>query len=517
MTKDVTLPTAGANEVTIAWTETSDDSNAIAIAETASEDGNLLGTITRPSDMNTEITLTATLTKGDVSDTKEFTFTVIIITDEDVVTQAKDSLTIGYAQGDSSSRVTKDITLPLMGAGNDGEDNGVIIAWDSNNEAVINSGTGVVTEPLSANMKVEVTLTATLTKNNASDTRTFILTVLSRVFAWSQVALAEGSSIWSGRTGSGAAVFGGKIWVMGGNDGSRKNDVWSSSDGAAWTNANARGPAVDPSADPVVYNEHWSARSGHAAVVLGDKIWILGGVIGRRARANDVWSSSDGTDWTQTTVMGTQAMGTHWSARQNHVAVTFNNEMWVLGGSTGTSALLNDVWSSRDGATWANANARGPAVDPSADPVVYNEHWSARSGHAVVTFNGKIWVMGGYTGGTDYKNDVWSSSDGTDWAETTVTGTHWSARSNHAALVFADRMWVLGGLNRSGPNDTLASLNDVWWSSDGATWTKLDNGMSHWSARNSHAAVALGDKMWVLGGTDGNNLNSVWVYQQTSN
>ena len=70
VTKNVTLPTAGANEVTIAWTETSDNGNAIAIAETANEDGNLLGTITRPSDMHTVVTLTATLTKGGASDTQ---------------------------------------------------------------------------------------------------------------------------------------------------------------------------------------------------------------------------------------------------------------------------------------------------------------------------------------------------------------------------------------------------------------------------------------------------------------
>ena len=78
VTKNVTLPTAGANEVTIAWTETSDNGNAIAIAETANEDGNLLGTITRPSDMHTVVTLTATLTKGGASDTREFMFTVLV-------------------------------------------------------------------------------------------------------------------------------------------------------------------------------------------------------------------------------------------------------------------------------------------------------------------------------------------------------------------------------------------------------------------------------------------------------
>ena len=78
VTENIALPTAGENGVAIAWTKAPSDSAAIAISETADGDGNLMGTVTRPSDMNAMVTLTATLTKNDTSDTREFPLTVVL-------------------------------------------------------------------------------------------------------------------------------------------------------------------------------------------------------------------------------------------------------------------------------------------------------------------------------------------------------------------------------------------------------------------------------------------------------
>ena len=64
--------------------------------------------------------------------------------------------------------------------------------------------------------------------------------------------------------------------------------------------------------------------------------------------------------------------------------------------------LLNDVWHSADGITWIQ--------DPSAP-------WEPRMGQAVASFNGKVWISGGWKRGSDphdphpypdaYLNDVW--------------------------------------------------------------------------------------------------------------
>ena len=76
---------------------------------------------------------------------------------------------IGYATGDSAESVTQGVTLPTAGA------NGVSISWESSNAARI-STTGTVTR--TTDMNAMVTLIATLTKNDARDTRTFTLTVV---------------------------------------------------------------------------------------------------------------------------------------------------------------------------------------------------------------------------------------------------------------------------------------------------------------------------------------------------
>ena len=99
--------------------------------------------------------------------------------DAEAVQRAKDALRIGYAEGDSESSVTQDVRLPATG------ENGVAISWESGNSAVVavpppppssEHITGTVTQPIAAD--TEVTLTATLTKNDTSDTRSFTLTVI---------------------------------------------------------------------------------------------------------------------------------------------------------------------------------------------------------------------------------------------------------------------------------------------------------------------------------------------------
>ena len=74
-------------------------------------------------------------------------------------------------------------------------------------------------------------------------------------------------------------------------------------------------------------------------------------------------------------------------------------------------------------------------------------------------------------------------------------------------------MWVLGG------NDGSSFKNDVWWSVDGASWTKLTDGYVPLACQgHGYTAVALGDKMFLMGGLvfGLKNRNDVWVYQQTN-
>ena len=167
VTQDVRLPTTGENGVTISWE--SGNSAVVAVPPPPPLDSEpITGTVTRANDADTEVTLTATLTKNDASDERTFILTVILLEDTPAVQQAKSALMIIYATGDSAESVTQDVMLPVSGA------NGVAISWMSSNTARV-STTGTVNRP--DDMDTEVILTATLTKNTTRDTRMFTLTV----------------------------------------------------------------------------------------------------------------------------------------------------------------------------------------------------------------------------------------------------------------------------------------------------------------------------------------------------
>ena len=271
------------------------------------------------------------------------------------------------------------------------------------------------------------------------------------------------SADWTGRYAHSSVVFNNKMWVLGGFGGSYRNDVWSSSNGNDWTEA------TDGS-------ERWSARYSHSFVAFDNKMWVLGGIDGRERadRKNDVWSSVDGTNWTRAT------SDAGWSGRLSHSSVVFDNKIWVLGG-TDVSSRTNDVWSSVDGTNWTEA------TDGS-------RRWSARNSHTSIAFDNKIWVLGGLDGDGNRYNDVWSSVDGTSWTEATDGSARWSARNAHTSTVFDNKIWVLGG------SDGNNRHNDVWSSENGTSWTEV-TASADWTARYVHTSIAFDNKIWVLGGT----------------
>lgn len=89
-----------------------------------------------------------------------------------VVEAEKEYLDIGYKTGDSITAVTQNLYFELTGPmfGSD-------ITWRSDNTAVI-SNDGVVARPSYENGDANVTVTATITNNGASDTKEFNLVVL---------------------------------------------------------------------------------------------------------------------------------------------------------------------------------------------------------------------------------------------------------------------------------------------------------------------------------------------------
>jgi hypothetical protein len=151
--QNMTLSVLGSNGCTISWA-----SDTPAVVSTS-------GGVTRPAN-NATVVLTATITKGLVSDTKPFSLTVLG-TNWDSVVAAKAALAITFGGSDSAASVTQSMTLPLTGTGS------TTVSWSSDHTGIV-ANNGTVTQPGS---DTAVVLTATITKGATSDTKAFLVTV----------------------------------------------------------------------------------------------------------------------------------------------------------------------------------------------------------------------------------------------------------------------------------------------------------------------------------------------------
>ncbi len=194
---------------------------------------------------------------------------------------------------------------------------------------------------------------------------------------------------WSPRLAAGAVVFRDRMWILGGTenyyfgDGSSlRNDVWASSDGRVWQQMAKTAP--------------WSPRAYHQAVVLNDRMYVLGGgnYVPEYHAVSDVWSSPDGRKWRQET------SAAPWHPRLWFSSVAYRGFLWVLGGWSGDpSENHGDAWFSRDGKRWKQLRTR--------------TQWKARHEHSAFVFDDALWIAGGHA--RPLTSDVWVLKLPPDW------------------------------------------------------------------------------------------------------
>lgn len=200
---------------------------------------------------------------------------------------------------------------------------------------------------------------------------------------------------WSPRMCGGLVVHNNRMWVLGGvqkyyfgDDSDLKNDVWSSADGVTWEQATEQAP--------------WAPRAYIAPVVLNGRIYVFGGgnYLPNAAFHNDVWSSSDGKEWTRETAEAP------WQGRIWFTSAIYREQMWILGGWSNKPSTpprhggnFGDVWYSRDGKTWKEYKTE--------------VSWPQRHEHSTYVFQDKLWVVTGMT--PPLNNEVWSLDLPKDW------------------------------------------------------------------------------------------------------
>ena len=240
----------------------------------------------------------------------------------------------------------------------------------------------------------------------------------------------------------------GELWLT-------SNGVWHTSDGSAWT-------AVSGT----------SAPGGQCTLSFNDKLWsIYGGAPGK------VWSSTDGISWVE------EVFSAPWtgSSRLYPRCVVWNGNLWMIGNGD-QSWQYNDIWSSPDGTTWTQVGslptphaglilpfdgklwALGPgtSVRSSTDGINWlpatlsAPSFGARACAAAVA-DAAMWVICG--------DKVWTSSDGVSWSEAQPDGpfpprTDFALTSWDPVQLSNPGMWLIGGWWSDGAQ--VATLGDVW-------------------------------------------------------
>ena len=315
-----------------------------------------------------------------------------------------------------------------------------------------------------------------------------------RDYVWTRTTAA---APFGPRDGAGGIVYGGKMWLIGGWNGDRfpltcANDVWSSEDGAAWTqvkpNTFLDAATFDSTAD-------WEGRHFAGYHAFGGKMWIVGGDPVQGYYQSDVWSSVDGVHWTRTDVHTTtprvDAYGAPYPAsewrpveeaqfglRSLPITAVFRNSLFVMGGQLVEGIVdrdwpgrpgrgFNDVWTSSNGATFTNVPTTGPMWSPRGFVSEAVEH------------DGRMWVVGGglhedpAAGLPErvYHNDVWHSSDARTW-EQAPDEAPFVPRIWHNVKEYDGRIWVINGYDGGplGGGRIADNHADVWYSSDGSNW-----------------------------------------------
>ncbi len=277
--------------------------------------------------------------------------------------------------------------------------------------------------------------------NNDKDINPYSFTITGNALPKTSWVQVTDSANWSARYGHGAVVFDNKMWIMGG---ANYNDVWNSEDGVNWTQVTA--------------SAAWTGRSSISCVVFEGKMWVLG--CGYNDGNDDVWCSEDGVTWTQT------ASSIGWNYITD--SFVYDSKIWAFGQSGAWSSedginwsqvctYITSAWKAEIFNDKIFSFEKG-RVSTSIDGVTYDGLtglWNNNlSYYSTIVYNNSLWIIGGDKRFNEYTNEVWTSLDGEIWNLTTPAGP-WAARKLHAVLNYDGKIWILGGRKD-------VNLNDVW-------------------------------------------------------
>lgn len=255
----------------------------------------------------------------------------------------------------------------------------------------------------------------------------------------------------------------------------------------------------------------------------------------RNATDIALFVSTDGKQWTNATVTGLPATTdldgivatdscllaidgntlyqatapTTWTARASGLPVSrlafdMNRQLFAIG----QSATMRCLFASSDLTTWNNVGNL-PNDFPDSDFAVCVD--------AEPSGKYRAFVVGGKKSDGTILGTVWSSADGSYWANLSAAKEWFAPRYGATVVQYADQLLLIGGADDNGPR-----ADKQWYSPDfGLTWDTVaakDALPDLWLTRHGHSTVVDSENyIYIVGGQTATTiLSDVWKGRKNS-
>lgn len=296
----------------------------------------------------------------------------------------------------------------------------------------------------------------------------------------------------TGRTFHKACVVDNYMYIVGGFDGARKNDMYRIS-------LQDQSPEDDLETNPLAETKDmeeellswreikftgktYSARTGHTAVLICNKIYVFGGT-DEATRRNDLYCYDMlSNNWSP---VDTQGMVP--TPRSGAKGVSCGNSFYLFGGYTRKDGVYyNDLYRfDTTTGIWTKLFCTGDCP-------------SIRTDHTAVIYDNAIYIFGGYDGKTRFNDLKACKLENYDWSSLPESGLQPLPRFGHTAVVYNHSMYVFGGWDG---HETLDDLYQYSFTTN--IWYELRRTIGiKPSPRYRHSCVVFNGSLFTFGGVD---------------
>ncbi|TKX23049.1 galactose oxidase-like protein 4 [Elsinoe australis] len=190
-------------------------------------------------------------------------------------------------------------------------------------------------------------------------------------------------------------------------------------------------------------------RVGHASLLVGNAFIVFGG--DTKTEESDLLDdtlyllNTSTKQWSRAAPAGTRPPG-----RYGHTLNILGSKIYIFGGQV-EGFFFNDLVAFDLNALQQATNRWEILVQNTIDGgPPHGQIPPARTNHSIITWNDRLYLFGG-TDGVTWFNDVWSYDPRTNaWTQLDCIGYIPAAREGHAAALVGDVMYVFGGRTEEG-------------------------------------------------------------------